>query len=547
MQAPGRGLYKPNIDDPYLLQQLHMLNDNEIVPRDADPEILLPEVTEVANRRAKLCGVIMLAFVIIGAIACGVVFGMPKSSSADGELLKGSDLRDGEDGNCIVYESFYECRDHNHMKIPSCILDVYEDLKANWVLAVDPNFDPLVSQNSCHPTNVALLAVASYQKNLSLSQKSLETIYAIYVLFFSLGGLSWYNSYGWVGSYDTIANWSGLEVNKKGEVVAFRLPKNYIKGTLPEQLTILSSLVEVDLSENHVSGSLPQDIRRLEVVRLGNNKIKGTLPISWMSSSSLRVLDLSYNLITGALPSEIGRMTQFQELLLSGNRLTSMVPPEIGQLTALSTLLLGAGNLFGPAIPKEIGKLSLLKHLDLSDNPFDAAPPPVEIFDLTALETLVLSGCRLSSTLPPEIGNLMHLTHLELAKNSLEGTLPTEIGLTKLTYLDVKLNHFTGNLPSELGLLSDCELIDLSRNKLSGSLPSNLGNLKALQAFYFSGNSFDGFIPAAICHLWDDGVLEGFGQMLVEERENCNLDAYGGADCPNRGCCRNCPDLAPAV
>lgn len=76
-------------------------------------------------------------------------------------------------------------------------------------------------------------------------------------------------------------------------------------------------------------------------------------------------LDLSDNALTGALPSEIGRLTSLTSLDASGNRMTG-VPAEVGQLSRLEELDLSDNQLTG--LPLELGNLQQLKRLDLSGN-----------------------------------------------------------------------------------------------------------------------------------------------------------------------------------
>ena len=84
---------------------------------------------------------------------------------------------------------------------------------------------------------------------------------------------------------------------------------------LPANLFTQTELVTLNLSENHITGALPAEIRFLQ---------------------HLVVLDASENDMTG-VPAEIGQLKQLKTLDLSRNRLTGL-PLEIGNLSALETL-----------------------------------------------------------------------------------------------------------------------------------------------------------------------------------------------------------------
>ncbi len=94
---------------------------------------------------------------------------------------------------------------------------------------------------------------------------------------------------------------------------------------LPSNVVGMSSLEELNVSNNRLTGALPGEIRQLR---------------------NLRVLNASGNLMTG-VPAEIGQLTKLQELNLSNNQLTGL-PSELGNLTSLRVL-----DLRGNAVSKQ--------------------------------------------------------------------------------------------------------------------------------------------------------------------------------------------------
>jgi Leucine-rich repeat (LRR) protein len=82
-----------------------------------------------------------------------------------------------------------------------------------------------------------------------------------------------------------------------------------------------TQLVELNLSDNRLTGAIPAEIRLL---------------------SKLEVLDMSDNAMTG-LPAEIGQLSHLKTLDVSNNQLTGL-PLELGQLKNLETLDLRGNN-----------------------------------------------------------------------------------------------------------------------------------------------------------------------------------------------------------
>lgn len=81
-------------------------------------------------------------------------------------------------------------------------------------------------------------------------------------------------------------------------------------------------------------------------------------------------LDLSDNSLSGALQAEVRHLQNLKVLDLSGNNFTG-VPAEVGQLSDLEVLDLSNNQLTG--LPNEIGNLAKLRVLDVSGNAYSEA------------------------------------------------------------------------------------------------------------------------------------------------------------------------------
>ena len=245
-------------------------------------------------------------------------------------------------------------------------------------------------------------------------------------LYRATDGDNWLSNDNWL-TEAPLAEWYGVSTGRSGEVV------------------------ELELSENELSGSIPSELGKL---------------------TELKWLDLSENELNGGIPPELGNLTNLAGLSLRGNRLSGGIPPELGNLANLTSLSLGENRLSGD-IPSELG-------------------------NLTNLAGLSLWGNRLSGEIPLDLGRLTNLEMMFLGGNNLGGEIPAELGrLGNLEFLGLEGNRLSGEIPAELGRLANLEYLDLERNRLSGEIPSELENLTNLEEYYLSGNRLEGCVPEA--------------------------------------------------
>ena len=173
-------------------------------------------------------------------------------------------------------------------------------------------------------------------------------------------------------------------------------------------------------------------------------------------------LDLSENQLSGVIPAEIGRLTDLARLSLWGNQLHGEIPPTIGSLDNVTHLSLWA-NQFRGSIPAELGDMASLEWVALGINELTGEIPS-ELGNLANLRMLYLRENRLSGAMgnPPELGNLTDLTVLGLEQNQLTGEIPAELGnLVNLYTLLLAENQLTGCAPAELEAVPDSDLYEL--------------------------------------------------------------------------------------
>ncbi|KAM7465245.1 hypothetical protein LguiB_012807 [Lonicera macranthoides] len=309
-----------------------------------------------------------------------------------------------------------------------------------------------------------------------------------------------------------------------------------LKGTIPDEIGMLSKLTELYLSNNSLSGDLPFSLANLTsliVLEISNNDLNGSIPFEELGNlKNLSILDLSRNFFSGTIPSSVGFMTQLIDLQLDENRFTGSIPSELGNLKKLEYLQLGNNYFSGPIpssiyvlthlrelklyrnrltgfIPlEELRNLKNLRILDLSRNLF-SGPIPSSVCFLTLLTDLDLSGNQLTGSIPSELGNLKNLEYLHLGNNYFSGRIPSSIYvLTHLTELKLYGNQLTGFIPLEIRNISNLIHLRLERNKLSGIIPQTMGLLSNLIDLDLSHNFFNGTIPDHLSYLSNANYID---------------------------------------
>ncbi|KAJ3686962.1 hypothetical protein LUZ61_016126 [Rhynchospora tenuis] len=125
-----------------------------------------------------------------------------------------------------------------------------------------------------------------------------------------------------VYDYNNLLDWKSID-----------LSTNNLTGEIPQNIVVLTGLLNLNLSHNQLTGKIPFEIGNmtsLESLDLHMNNLSGTIPQSISALNYLEVLNLSYNNLSGSIPS--GR--QLQSLndpsIFSGNPNLCGPPQENG-------------------------------------------------------------------------------------------------------------------------------------------------------------------------------------------------------------------------
>ncbi|TXG53560.1 hypothetical protein EZV62_018816 [Acer yangbiense] len=100
-----------------------------------------------------------------------------------------------------------------------------------------------------------------------------------------------------------------------------------LTGQIPSLLFNISSLWQINFSNNSLTGDLPHNMcshhRRsvLKALQLTRNQIMGTIPYHLWQCKELTIVSLSYNQFSGHIPRNIGNLTKLEGLALGANNI----------------------------------------------------------------------------------------------------------------------------------------------------------------------------------------------------------------------------------
>ncbi|CAB9523060.1 leucine rich repeat [Seminavis robusta] len=339
--------------------------------------------------------------------------------------------------------------------------------------------------------------------DLSDSHQQILQRYSLATFYFALGGDEWDFCGGkvhcngirapWLSAVDE-CNWAFIRCNDQGLITQINwhaevwngehlIPgfKNNMVGTVPQEVSLLTSLEVFVLTENSVGVDLDRVFQNTtSMVRLwaSGNVLDGTFPVQLLQNNpNLREVNLAGNWDLHGPVLGVAGHPSLQELILDDTSVDGTLQDMImvDNTTSiyqanLRVLRLNNTQVSG-TIPSAISQLTKLSVLDLGSTNLDG-PLPKELFYLTDLSLLVVGNVGLSGTIPDAVANLTHLSELDLSFNAFEGTVPEEIEALNFTLMDLFLNNneFTGSVPVAFNFLTALETLTIQNNDLTGSI-----------------------------------------------------------------------------
>ncbi|XP_041027203.1 protein STRUBBELIG-RECEPTOR FAMILY 3-like isoform X2 [Juglans microcarpa x Juglans regia] len=170
---------------------------------------------------------------------------------------------------------------------------------------------------------------------------------------------------GWllVGGDPCGDNWEGVRC-VFSNVTELRLSGLNLGGELGYSLGDFGSILAIDLSNNHIGGTIPS---------LLPLTIRNFIPDTFSLSSQLMDLSLKNNFLSGGIPDAFQQLTGLMNLDLSRNNLSGPLPPSLENLSSLTTLHLQNNQLSGTL---DVLQDLPLQDLNIENNAFSGPIPP---------------------------------------------------------------------------------------------------------------------------------------------------------------------------
>jgi len=132
-------------------------------------------------------------------------------------------------------------------------------------------------------------------------------------------------------------------------------------------------ITDIEIRENAVTGTLVDEIDHLPLLQVfmmdgKPNHIEGTIPTQFGNLTDLRILDMDENGLVGSIPEEVFSTAKgLEQLDLDTNSLTGTISTLLGTLPKLMLLQLYSNPIQGTFPSEELAKLPVLEAVGLFD------------------------------------------------------------------------------------------------------------------------------------------------------------------------------------
>uniref|UniRef100_A0A383WD12 Malectin-like domain-containing protein n=1 Tax=Tetradesmus obliquus TaxID=3088 RepID=A0A383WD12_TETOB len=275
----------------------------------------------------------------------------------------------------------------------------------------------------------------------------------------------------------------------------FRDGKPSLGGSLPASLANARNLQYLQLSNTGLTGGIGELPANMKYLNLSANALEGPLPAL---PAGLVSLDFSLNSILGRLPDDMSAHAHLVDLQAFANKLQgplpAKLPPNLVQLAVAANELDGELS----ALPRG------MKYLSVAQNQFEGALPDGP--GAAGLWFADFSSNKFTGGIPSAFSQSEGLVYLNVSRNQLDGIEAAGAWSTPvLVTLDISNNNIAGHIVPELAQQPSLAYINLSSNKLAGNLKPFAAALTADTrvgaVFDVSDNQLTGDIPEGMMYL----------------------------------------------
>ncbi|WVZ16552.1 hypothetical protein V8G54_009534 [Vigna mungo] len=278
----------------------------------------------------------------------------------------------------------------------------------------------------------------------------------------------------------------------------------------PEFLRNKSSLLYLDLSSNHIEGTIPNWLWKFDsmvILNVSYNLLTDFEGPFQNLTSNLFKIDLHSNSLQGPAPTFLKNAVYLD---YSSNNFSSINFVDIASNIPFLYFLSLSNNSFHGKIHESFCNISDLRALDLSHNRFNGLIPMC-LIGSSKLRLLNLGGNKLNGYISDTFSTSCSLRFLDLGGNLLRGTIPKSLAnCQKLQVLNLGSNQLTDRFPCFLKSIASLKVMILRSNKLHGSIgcSNNIGNWETLQIVDLASNNFSGTLPSSLLSSWKNLMLD---------------------------------------
>merc|ERR1712014_304531 len=125
----------------------------------------------------------------------------------------------------------------------------------------------------------------------------------------------------------------GDPCNRVEQMEMIRIHGNGLQGTLPSELSILSTIYEFTASDNLITGTFPPDyaaMTELDTLVLAFNQFSGEIPGYFFRYPDMVYWDVGFNKFEGTLPQDIPeQMPDLRVMFGENNQFSGTIPDSL--------------------------------------------------------------------------------------------------------------------------------------------------------------------------------------------------------------------------